>query len=170
MKRIRANANEGKKNDIIYENQDVLNDENDSYDDDDNFSEDGKLRKTKSMKKSRTSNNKENKKSLKLGNTVIPVKTYNPIEQLKVDLEKPKEFDIFDGINDENTITDEEIDETNFSDEDKDDSVPASEAGQILLIVIENFMCHRKTRVDFCRNVNFVTGNNGSGITSHIII
>ncbi len=38
-----------------------------------------------------------------------------------------------------------------------------SEAGQILLITVENFMCHRKLSVNFCRNVNFVTGQNGSG-------
>ena len=39
----------------------------------------------------------------------------------------------------------------------------SSEAGQILLITVENFMCHRKLSVNFCRNVNFVTGQNGSG-------
>lgn len=38
-----------------------------------------------------------------------------------------------------------------------------SEAGQIVRIKIENFMCHQKLTVDFCKNVNFITGQNGSG-------
>ena len=38
-----------------------------------------------------------------------------------------------------------------------------SEAGQIVQIKIENFMCHQKLTVDFCKNVNFITGQNGSG-------
>jgi hypothetical protein len=35
------------------------------------------------------------------------------------------------------------------------------EAGIILKIYVENFMCHRKLTVDLCRNVNFIYGNNG---------
>lgn len=38
-----------------------------------------------------------------------------------------------------------------------------AEAGIIKTIYVENFMCHRKLRVDLCRNVNFVSGQNGSG-------
>ena len=37
------------------------------------------------------------------------------------------------------------------------------EAGVILQVHVENFMCHRKFTVDLCRNVNFITGQNGSG-------
>jgi AAA15 family ATPase/GTPase len=37
------------------------------------------------------------------------------------------------------------------------------EAGIILKIYVENFMCHRKLTVDLCRNVNFIYGQNGSG-------
>lgn len=39
-----------------------------------------------------------------------------------------------------------------------------SEAGQIVQIKIEHFMCHQKLTVDFCKNVNFITGQNGSGM------
>jgi hypothetical protein len=38
-----------------------------------------------------------------------------------------------------------------------------AEAGIIRNIYLENFMCHRKLSVDFCPNVNFVNGDNGSG-------
>jgi len=37
------------------------------------------------------------------------------------------------------------------------------EAGIIKQIYVENFMCHCKLRVDLCRNVNFINGQNGSG-------
>jgi hypothetical protein len=37
------------------------------------------------------------------------------------------------------------------------------EAGVILKIYVENFMCHKKLTVDLCRNVNFIYGQNGSG-------
>lgn len=39
-----------------------------------------------------------------------------------------------------------------------------SEAGQILSVYVENFMCHRKFELKFGRHLNFVTGRNGSGI------
>jgi hypothetical protein len=38
-----------------------------------------------------------------------------------------------------------------------------SEAGVIKQIYVENFMCHRKLKVDLNRNVNFIHGQNGSG-------
>ena len=38
-----------------------------------------------------------------------------------------------------------------------------SDAGVIKQIYVENFMCHRKLRVDLNRNVNFIHGQNGSG-------
>lgn len=37
----------------------------------------------------------------------------------------------------------------------------APEAGIIKEVYVENFMCHAKFRVKFCRNVNFITGQNG---------
>ncbi|CAJ1965880.1 unnamed protein product [Cylindrotheca closterium] len=37
------------------------------------------------------------------------------------------------------------------------------EAGVIREIYVENFMCHKKLRVQLCRNVNFIHGQNGSG-------
>jgi hypothetical protein len=39
----------------------------------------------------------------------------------------------------------------------------APEAGIIKQVYVENFMCHQKFKVDLCRNVNFITGQNGSG-------
>jgi AAA domain len=38
-----------------------------------------------------------------------------------------------------------------------------AEAGIILKIYVENFMCHKKLTVDLCRNINFIYGQNGSG-------
>jgi len=38
-----------------------------------------------------------------------------------------------------------------------------AEAGVITRVHVENFMCHRKLKVDLCRNVNFIYGQNGSG-------
>ena len=35
------------------------------------------------------------------------------------------------------------------------------EVGVIQKIAVENFMCHRKFKVDLCRNVNFIHGQNG---------
>ena len=37
------------------------------------------------------------------------------------------------------------------------------EAGLILLVSVENFMCHRKFSVSLGRHLNFITGRNGSG-------
>lgn len=59
-------------------------------------------------------------------------------------------------------------------DDDSDDENPLShnhdnennakiEAGQIVRVYVENFMCHRKFTVDFNRHINFVNGQNGSG-------
>lgn len=41
-----------------------------------------------------------------------------------------------------------------------------AEAGIIKSIYCENFMCHRKLRVDLNRNVNFIYGQNGSGTSN----
>lgn len=40
------------------------------------------------------------------------------------------------------------------------------EAGQILRVDVENFMCHRKFTLELGRNLNFITGRNGSGTRS----
>ncbi|EQC27660.1 hypothetical protein SDRG_14568 [Saprolegnia diclina VS20] len=39
----------------------------------------------------------------------------------------------------------------------------ASEMGIIEEIYCENFMCHRRMCIRLCRNINFITGENGSG-------
>eukprot|EP00611_Tribonema_gayanum_P020500 TRINITY_DN3754_c0_g1_i1.p2 TRINITY_DN3754_c0_g1~~TRINITY_DN3754_c0_g1_i1.p2 ORF type:complete len:1140 (+),score=508.08 TRINITY_DN3754_c0_g1_i1:127-3546(+) len=38
-----------------------------------------------------------------------------------------------------------------------------SECGIIIRITVKNFMCHRHFTFDFCRNINFISGINGSG-------
>ena len=38
-----------------------------------------------------------------------------------------------------------------------------AEAGVILKVHVENFMCHRKLTINLCKNVNFIHGQNGSG-------
>eukprot|EP00903_Cladosiphon_okamuranus_P016265 g15001.t1 len=41
--------------------------------------------------------------------------------------------------------------------------VKSSEAGVVLKIYVQNFMCHRKLSVQLCKQVNFINGRNGSG-------
>eukprot|EP00624_Nannochloropsis_granulata_P003815 evm.model.NODE_29330_length_32469_cov_23.021097.5 len=38
-----------------------------------------------------------------------------------------------------------------------------AEAGVIVKVYCENFMCHRKLSINLCSNVNFIHGQNGSG-------
>jgi chromosome segregation ATPase len=40
------------------------------------------------------------------------------------------------------------------------------EAGQIVEMYLQDFMCHRKFTMNFCKNVNFISGKNGSGKSS----
>lgn len=54
------------------------------------------------------------------------------------------------------------------NEEDEDDDVLDGrkipfEAGIILSVSVENFMCHRKFTLNFGRHLNFITGRNGSG-------
>ena len=49
----------------------------------------------------------------------------------------------------------------------EDTSTP--QAGQILFITVQNFMCHHKITVDFCPHINFVTGQNGSGTFIYLL-
>ena len=49
----------------------------------------------------------------------------------------------------------------------EDTSTP--QAGQILYITVQNFMCHHKITVDFCAHINFVTGQNGSGTFTYLL-
>jgi hypothetical protein len=50
-----------------------------------------------------------------------------------------------------------------YSDRNMNPQGKPPEAGVIQRIYVENFMCHRKLTVDLCRNVNFISGQNGSG-------
>jgi hypothetical protein len=40
------------------------------------------------------------------------------------------------------------------------------EAGIIVKVYVENFMCHKKMSIPLCHNVNFIHGQNGSGKVS----
>ncbi|GAX20801.1 hypothetical protein FisN_7Hh114 [Fistulifera solaris] len=70
-----------------------------------------------------------------------------------------------DNYGDENADpeAEDEEDEQSPTPTDRERSDPAINAGIIKKVYVENFMCHRKFTVDFCRNVNFITGQNGSG-------
>jgi hypothetical protein len=61
-----------------------------------------------------------------------------------------------------------ESDDANVNEEDEDFEVLEDrkipfEAGIILNVSVENFMCHRKFSLSFGRHLNFITGRNGSG-------
>lgn len=61
---------------------------------------------------------------------------------------------------------DEEYENGSDDDEDEENISPEngeSEAGQITKVHVENFMCHRKFTLNLGRNLNFITGKNGSG-------
>ncbi len=49
------------------------------------------------------------------------------------------------------------------ADSDNDKDVTKAEAGIVLEVYVENFMCHAKFTVKFGKNVNFISGQNGSG-------
>jgi hypothetical protein len=55
-------------------------------------------------------------------------------------------------------------DENIYKDE---DALTEFEAGQIMRVYVQDFMCHHKLTIDFGRHVNFVTGANGSGERRH---
>ena len=54
---------------------------------------------------------------------------------------------------------------SDIEDDDSEDVAPKleSESGQIVSVEAENFMCHKKFSITFGRNLNFITGANGSG-------
>eukprot|EP01032_Pedospumella_encystans_P018896 gene18896-21497_t len=54
----------------------------------------------------------------------------------------------------------------NMDDEEDEDGTGRTtpyEAGQIMKVYVENFMCHRKFHIDLGRHLNFISGRNGSG-------
>lgn len=60
----------------------------------------------------------------------------------------------------------EEGEEDNMDDEEEEDGTGRTtpyEAGQIMKVYVENFMCHRKFHIDLGRHLNFISGRNGSG-------
>jgi hypothetical protein len=59
----------------------------------------------------------------------------------------------------------EESRETNdFDEEEEEDENVIFEAGMVLKVHMENFMCHSKFTVTLGRMLNFITGANGSGL------
>ena len=57
----------------------------------------------------------------------------------------------------------EDNDEAVTEEEELDDENAAIEAGQIVQVDLENFMCHRKFSIEFGGHLNFISGSNGSG-------
>lgn len=50
-----------------------------------------------------------------------------------------------------------------LSDVDEDNSISSEVAGQLEKIVLIDFMCHKHFKIKFGKNINFITGQNGSG-------
>lgn len=68
----------------------------------------------------------------------------------------------------EKRVVSPDSDSENMNEEDDLNGIPGIrttpyEAGQILTVSVENFMCHRKFVVQLGRHLNFITGRNGSG-------
>jgi hypothetical protein len=88
-----------------------------------------------------------------------------------LDDEDDDEVDSLPQLTDEDEGDD--VEASNEADDDNDDAADDEEentsgkdqheAGQILRIYLEDFMCHRKFDISFGRHLNFVTGLNGSG-------
>ena len=88
-----------------------------------------------------------------------------------LDDEDGDEVDSLPQLTDEDECDD--VEASNEADDDNDDAADDEEentsgkdqheAGQILRIDLEDFMCHRKFDISFGRHLNFVTGLNGSG-------
>lgn len=65
----------------------------------------------------------------------------------------------------------EDIDPDNDQDQDQEEDVnedpdtrdTSESAGKIRSIELTNFLCHHWTRLDFCPEINFIVGHNGSG-------
>ena len=76
-------------------------------------------------------------------------------------------------VSDDNVDDDDDSDQDAFADDADDDqsvslqrinpSGKPPEAGIIVKVYVENFMCHKKMSVDLCNNINFINGQNGSG-------
>ncbi|CAI5738097.1 unnamed protein product [Peronospora destructor] len=59
--------------------------------------------------------------------------------------------------------TEDEMDTLDPDTIDDKDNVRVGKMGVVEEIYCENFMCHRKLRVNLCPHINFITGENGSG-------
>jgi len=68
--------------------------------------------------------------------------------------------------------TNEDDDEDNMEEDDDDETGRTTpyEAGQIMKVYVENFMCHRKFHIDLGRHLNFISGRNGSGINTFPVL
>ncbi|KAL4087907.1 hypothetical protein PRIC1_012338 [Phytophthora ramorum] len=68
-----------------------------------------------------------------------------------------------DYVHDDAAIGEKRRKKTSSSEMSQMDAHIETEMGVVEEIYCENFMCHRKMRVTLCPNINFITGENGSG-------
>lgn len=104
-------------------------------------------------------------------NTSRPSRIASKRKSHVLDDEDGDEVDSLPQLTDEDECDD--VEASNEADDDNDDAADDEEentsgkdqheAGQILRIYLEDFMCHRKFDISFGRHLNFVTGLNGSG-------
>ena len=102
-------------------------------------------------------------------NTSRPSRIASKRKSHVLDDEDGDEVDSLPQLTDE----DDDVEASNEADDDNDNAADDDEentsgkdqheAGQILRIYLEDFMCHRKFDISFGRHLNFVTGLNGSG-------
>ncbi|KAM9995704.1 hypothetical protein ACTFIY_001895 [Dictyostelium cf. discoideum] len=114
-----------------------------------------------------------------------------PISNGRLKKLKAQSSDEESGSSEDDEEDDEDVDssgsDSGSSDDDEDDGnsedereavrreqqlksgVTEPEAGIIESITLENFMCHRHFKLDFCSNVNFIAGENGSGKSAVLI-
>jgi len=139
---------------------DVFNSPSPPSDDESNFSEPT----TKKSKTSSTSSSSSKSKSK---------------SKPKKSKSLPQHVDDSSGADDKEDASDEEYQQPDIPDSSDSDSDSnsndatkrtqhnkagkAAEAGIIVKVYVENFMCHKKLTLDLCPNVNFINGSNGSG-------
>lgn len=105
-------------------------------------------------------------------NTSRPSRIASKRKSLVLDDDEDGDADSLPQLTDEDEGDDVEAsnevdDDNDVADDDEEESGKVQhEAGQILRIYLEDFMCHRKFDISFGRHLNFVTGLNGSGKSS----
>ncbi|KAN0019793.1 hypothetical protein ACTFIU_003015 [Dictyostelium citrinum] len=142
------------------------------------------------QKQQRVENNNNNRNNNK-NKQSTPTKQQQPISNgrlKKLKAESSDEESGSSGSEEDDDDDDDEEDDSSGSDSGSDEDgnsddereavrreqqlksgITEPEAGIIESITLENFMCHRHFKLDFCSNVNFIAGENGSGKSAVLI-